>query len=191
MKAVVAGVLLIAAVLAWRLIAEVANNGQLRGQVKQLNAQLADEVANNGQLRGQVKQLNAQLADKSGLESLQLQERCAEQAKKVFHALGYKEVQQNLNSDSYQSHYNTRLGKCFMAIESDNRTTIPGKEFINRVLLDAFEQREYAEYTWMSSENKKYWEVPPMNCKLMEPSTSEQICKSEDEYKAFVAKYVE
>lgn len=170
MKAIAVGLLVVVGVLAWRLTIEVANNGQLRQELEQLTGQLAD---------------------KSKLENLQLQEKCAEQAKKVFHALGYKDVQQGLNTDAYQSHYNTKLGKCFMAVESTNMTTTPGTLFINRVLLDAFEQREYAEYTWMSRNDKKYWEVPPTICKLIESSTSEQICKSEDEYKAFVAKYVE
>jgi len=170
MKAIAAGLLVVVGVLAWRLTTEVAHNGLMRGELDQLTGQLAD---------------------KSKLESLQLQEKCAEQAKKVFHSLGYKDTQQNLNTDVYQSHYNTKLGKCFMAVESTNMTTSPGTQFTNRILLDAFEQREYAEYTWMSRKDKKYWEVPPTVCKLIESSTSEQICKSEDDYKAFVAKYVE
>ena len=170
MKAIAIGLLVVVGALAWRLTIEVENSGQLRHELEQITERLAH---------------------KSRLENLQLQEKCAEQAKKVFHALGYKDVQQSLNTDAYQSHYNTTLGKCFMAIESTDMTTAPGTAFINRVLLDAFEQREYAEYTWMSRKDKKYWEVPPTICKLIESSTSEKICKSEDEYKAFVAKYVE
>ena len=155
---------------------------------------LRTELAANSQLRGESAQLAAQLADKTRLESLQLQEKCAEQAKKVFRTLGYKELkdtQQSPNTDTYQSHYNAKLGKCFMAIERVDMTTTPGKQFINRMLLDAFEQREYAEYTWISRNDKKDWEVPPMICKLIESSSSEQVCKTEGEYKAFVAKYVE
>lgn len=170
MKTIVAGLLVVVGILSWRLTAEVAQKGLLRGELEQLTGQLAD---------------------KSKLESLQFQEKCAEQAKKVFHALGYKDEQQNLNTDIYQSHYNTKIGKCFMAVESTNMTTSPGTQFTTRILLDAFEQREYAEYMWMSRKDKKYWEVPPTVCKLIASSTSEQICKSEDDYKAFVAKYVE
>lgn len=170
MKAIVAGLLVVVGVLAWRLTAEVTHNGLMRGELEQLTGQLAN---------------------KSKLENLQLQEKCAEQAKKVFHALGYKDTQQNLDTDIYQSHYNTKLGKCFMAVESTNITTSPGTQFTNRILLDAFEQRAYAEYTWMSRKDKKYWEVPPTICRLIESSTNEQVCKTEDEYKAFIAKYVE
>lgn len=163
MKAAVVGLLIVVCALAWFLISEITRNNQLHSQI----------------------------ADKSRLESLQLQEKCAEQAKKVFHELGYKDSQQNGNVDSYQSHYNIKLGKCFLAIESMNITTTPGTQFINRVLLDAFEKREYAEYTWMSDKDRKYWEVPPKVCKLIPSSKNEQICKSDDEYKTFVASYME
>jgi hypothetical protein len=153
---------------------------------------LMSERATNGQQRKQLEQLTARLADKSRLENLQLQEKCAEQAKKVFHALGYKNIQQNgIDVDVYRSHYNEKIGKCFMAIESTNVTTTPGTMFINKILLDAYEQREYAEYSWISRKDKKYWEVPPTICKLIASSTSEQFCKSDDEYKAFVASYLE
>jgi len=76
-----------------------------------------------------------------------------------------------------------------MAIESI--TVTKGNIVNNRLLIDAYEQREYAEYTWMSRKDKKYWEVPPSICKLIPLSTSEQFCKSENEYKAFVANYME
>jgi hypothetical protein len=170
MKALAAGLLIIICILSWRL---------------------SGEVTQNGQMRSEIEQLQGQLADKSKLQDLQLQAKCAEQAKKVFHELGYKDTQQNLNTDIYQSHYNTKLGKCFMAVESTDMTTNPGTQFTYRFLMDAFEQREYAEYTWMSRKDKKYWEVPPTICKLMESSTKVQVCKSEDEYKAFIARYIE
>ena len=152
---------------------------------------LTSELAANNQQRKQLEQLTTQLAGKSKLENLQLQEKCTEQAEKVFRALGYQGNQQNGNGDVYQSHYNQKLGKCFMAIESTNVTTRPGTMFSNKILLDAYERREYAEYTWISQKDKKYWDVPPTICKLITSSASEQTCKSDDEYKAFVANYME
>ena len=152
---------------------------------------LTVEFATNGKQRKQLDELTIQLADKSRLEDFQLQEKCAGQAEKVFRALGYKAIQQNGNTDIYQSHYSKKLGKCFMAIESTNVTTTPGTTFTNRFLLDAFEQREYAEYMWISRKDRKDWDVPPTTCKLIPSSASEQFCKSDDEYKTFVANYVE
>ena len=149
------------------------------------------ETEGSAKLRSELERARVQLTDKSKIESLQLQEKCGLQAEKVFHSLGYKDQQQNLNADVYQSHYNLKMGKCFVAIESTDMTTAPGKQAISRFLLDAFEQREYAEYYWLSSDDKKYWDVKPFICKLMESSSTTQACKSNDEYKAFVAKYIE
>ena len=72
---------------------------------------------------------------------------------------------------------------------SDNR--IPGHFFFSHHLLDAYEGRTYAEYLWGEKQGKKYWEVPPIFCRLIPSSGQEQSCNSEEEYKAFVARYTE
>jgi len=156
-----------------------------------LGWRLYAEAENSAKLRGDLEKVRAQLADRSKTENLQLQEKCGLQAEKVFHSLGYKDQQHNLNADTYQSHYNPGMGKCFVAIESTDMTTAPGKQAISRLLLDAFEQREYAEYYWLSSDDKKYWEQKPFICKLIESSNSVQVCQSDEEYKTFVTKYID
>ena len=174
MRAVIAALLLVAGVLAW---------------------QLTSEVKKNSQLRGEVEQLTKKLTDKSRLEGLQLQEKCAEQAKKVFNEFVSKNAPQklDLDLDNYQSHYNTKLGKCFVHIRSTRMFNQPGPVTmsINRFLMDAYEQKVYAGYSWMSRLDKKSSEVPPITCNLIASSGSAQICKSEDEYNAFVATYIE
>ena len=146
-------------------------------------------ITTESQQRKQIEELKVKLADKTKLVNLELQEKCSSKAKEVFRFMGYNETNQNGDMAGYQSHFNTKLGKCFMTIES---LTVTKGNFVNNSLLfDAYEQREYAEYAWMPRNNKKYWEVPPLICKLIPSSTSEQFCKSEDEYKAFVAKYME
>jgi hypothetical protein len=178
MRGVIAALLLVVAVLAWGLTSEVKKNSQLRGQVEQLTKKLTD---------------------KSRLEDLQLQEKCAEQAKKVFNEyksaplpnIYLKNPQPRELDTEYQSHYNAKLGKCFMEIKSTILDQQGGDASFNRFLADAYERRVYADYMWNSRKDKKYWEVPPIICKLIASSASEQICKSEDEYKAFVATYIE
>ena len=179
MRGVIAALLLVVAVLAWGLTSEVKKNSQLRGQVEQLTKKLTD---------------------KSRLEDVQLREKCAEQAKKMFNEykseplanIFLKDPQPRELDTGYQSHYNAKLGKCFMEITS---TTIfdqlGGDASFYRFLADAYERRLYADYMWTSRKDKKYWEVPPTICRLIASSASEQICKSEDEYKAFVATYIE
>lgn len=150
---------------------------------------LAVKTTTESQQRKQIVEMKAKLTDKSRLENIELQEKCSGKAKEVFRFMGYNVTNQNGNVDGYQSHYNTRLDKCFMTI--DSIIVIEDNIIKNRLLIDAYEQREYAEYTWMSRKEKKYREVPPSICKLIPLSKSEQFCKSEDEYKAFVASYME
>lgn len=168
MRTALIGVLAVAAVLMIWLVLEIGINGKLTDQVRKLDVQIAANTKTN---------------------LIAMREKCAAQAERKFHALGYNENASGMDSAIYANHYNPRLEKCFLAIESTSYSN--GHQFTNRFLLDAYEQREFAEYTWMSSDTKKYWDVPPMVCKLMPNSNDERMCKSEDEYKAFVARYME
>ncbi len=100
-----------------------------------------------------------------------------------------KVYQQDPNYQSHSSHYNAALNKCFMTTES-MRVTESGRQVISRFLLDAFEQREYAAWVWISSKDKPAWDVP-MQCELVPSSDDMRSCKTEDEYKTFVARYME
>jgi hypothetical protein len=169
-------VLLVAVLaLAWRLNSTSGTLGRLQETISQQQQQ--------------IQTLTTALADRSKQEGLALQEKCAAQAEKVFLAFGYKFASKNLDADILQSHFNSRLNKCFMTVDANSYQK--GQQFSNRVLLDAYEQREYAEYTWMSDKVKKYWEVKPFACKEIPLMGDEQFCNSDDEYKAIVRRYME
>jgi hypothetical protein len=170
MKAIVAVLVAIVLTLAWLLYAEMATNRQQQSKIIELTSSLGDRKTR---------------------DSLELQEKCALQGEKIFRQQGYTVNQSNpLNYASHQSHYNAKLAKCFVTLDSTSYTS-SGTQFTNRSLLDAYEQRAYAEYMWMSHKSKKYWEVPPRICKLIPSSADESLCTSEEEYKAFVARYME
>jgi len=114
-----------------------------------------------------------------------LQEKCATQADKVFRQLGYQLNGTN-STDVLQSHFNPERNKCFMTIE-----TLAHDGTQTRYLLDAFEQREYAEYFWMVDAVKKYWDNPPKICKEIPIAGDETPCHSDDEYKVIVKRYME
>jgi hypothetical protein len=122
--------------------------------------------------------------------SLQEQAICAKQAKIAFqewNASGKKDLKPI--NDDYQSHYNKKLDKCFVSIET---TDLVGKQSVTTaVLLDAFERRLFAQYGWSSEENKKYWEVAPATCDLIPTPREQTTCSSKEEFDAFVAKYME
>jgi hypothetical protein len=130
-------------------------------------------------------------------QSLQEQEICAAQAKRAFQEENVdwdrQNKQMNLGmqtvSVDFESHYNAKINRCLMLVI---RTTMLGKQMsTNKSLFDAIERREYGEYMWISHEGKKFWEVPPASCQLTPTHNETQYCKSEDEFKAFVAKYME
>jgi hypothetical protein len=155
MKVAVATLIAIVLVLAWLLNAETKTTREQQNQIAALTSKLADKVAR---------------------ENLELQQKCAQQAEKIFMQLGYRMDRPTLGiSATYQSHYNAKLGKCFMTLDSTGAGD-------HRFLFDAYEQREYAEYMAMPAR---------LNCKLIPSSGRETLCKSEEEYKAFAATYME
>ena len=146
--------------------------------------QLSAEVVTTRLQRSEIATLTSKLADKSARENLELQEKCAQQAAKMFEQLGYK-LDRAVRGvfATYQSHFNANLGKCLMTLNIGGAAT--GDQ---RHLFDAYEQRGYAEY--MTTPGQKYRERPP-HCRLTPSSGKETPCKSEEEYETFVAIYME
>lgn len=142
----------------------------------------------NRQQASEIKSLSGKLADRTRRVSFDLQQKCASQAERTFHRLGYREDRPtgDVVIAIYQSHYNAERDKCFMTLE-----TMTKDGFKSKFLFDAYENRPLAEYDWMPRKDKKFWEVPPVVCQLIPSSTNERSCKSEKEYKAFVAGYME
>jgi hypothetical protein len=128
-------------------------------------------------------------------QSLDLQATCAAQAKKAFYETEaewksdpYSKGFTTLSND-YQSHYNTKLKKCLMLVETTR--LFANQQNITVYLTDAYERRIYANYQWISSPTKKYWEVPPSICELIPSLKDKRHCNSREEFDAFVADYME
>jgi hypothetical protein len=130
-------------------------------------------------------------------QSLDQQERCAQQAKRAYAELDaqYGAETQEMGiktvhiSGDYQSHYNVKLGKCLMLVE--RRDMLGSQSTTTAYVMDANERRQYATYVWMSREGKKYWEVPPMTCELTPSLREKRFCKTREEFDEFVAPYME
>lgn len=160
MKVAIGILLLIAVVLGWLLNSEMTITRQQRGEIEKLTSRLAD---------------------KTKRENLELQEKCALQAEKVFRAAGWK-----ADGQQYQSHFNSKLNKCFMTME----ITATSPLTISRFLLDAYEQKEYGSFSWAAHKGV-------ISCAITPPEEMRQICKSQEygpswkEYQAFVTRYME
>lgn len=132
-------------------------------------------------------------------QSLDVQERCASQARKAFQELEDENrarydqstlIQKGVSD--YQSHYNTKLDRCLMLIH--RRSFIPLSASLSdqqrqSVLVDANERRYYAIYfeTQLAVEPK-----PKIGmCELVPGMRLKTVCKTREEFDAFVASYME
>lgn len=88
-----------------------------------------------------------------------------------------------------QSHYNTKLGKCLMLVETTDM--LGPQASTTAYMMDANERRQYATYLWISRQDKKYWEVPPMTCELTPSLREKKFCTSREEFDTFIASYME
>ncbi len=128
-------------------------------------------------------------------QSLDQQERCAHQARRSFQEIDTqsrvegKQLGMNRVSGDYQSHYNTKMGKCFMLVETTDM--LGSQSSTTAYLMDANERRQYAIYLWISRQDKKYWEVPPTTCELTPNLREKKFCTSREDFDAFVANYME
>jgi hypothetical protein len=129
--------------------------------------------------------------DSTSVASLDLQEKCAAQARKEYNASGWNNTREHPTA-GFTNHYNVKLGKCFMVVE-DTTDAKPrdGTVFTNKTVSDAFEGKSYAEYAWRSDKVKKYWEVKPFVCRVTLPSGEEKHCESSDEWEQLIKAYME
>jgi hypothetical protein len=132
-------------------------------------------------------------------QSLGVQEQCASQARKAFQDLedeNRAEYKQSTltqrGASGYQSHYNTKLDRCLMLVH--RRSFIPLSASLSdqqrhSVLVDANERRTYAIYieTQLAAEPKPKLDV----CELVPGMRLKTVCKTRDEFDAFVAGYME
>jgi hypothetical protein len=117
-------------------------------------------------------------------QSPQEQTTCAEQAEAAFQE--YKGGAHPPGSSDYQSHYNKILNKCFILVNQQSELNKQPAMAIE--LYDAIERRVLASYIQLTKEGKQY----QLNCELKPtPQEKETICKSKQEFDAFVAKYME
>jgi hypothetical protein len=88
----------------------------------------------------------------------------------------------------FTSHYNPALGRCF--IETTNTKTFGETIWNYKEVSDAYEQKQFAGYSWHTVGEKKYWEVPPFTCSVNMPNGEEQHCKSSDEFDELIKTYM-
>ena len=137
-------------------------------------------------LQREIRDLNAKLAERSKAD--QVQAKCAEQARKVFDALGYSKKE----FAAFESHYTAKLDKCAMRVLHTDAQTTRGNVIWTYVnVRDAFEDKPYGTYAWHTETSRKFMIVPPVICEVTLPNREQKTCYSIEEFEELVKIYME
>jgi len=128
---------------------------------------------------GQAKPRQATLAQ---------QKMCADQARRMFNESYSAHGKDGLSYD-YTSHYDSQQNICYILVHGSGVLKDSGHPVVTNIVFDAFEGRTYAAYSWINSQSKKYWEVTPIECRVLPRGQEAMNCKSSDEFEALIDKY--
>lgn len=148
-----------------------------------LGVLLYRQTASLREQRRQVQELNAKLTSVSRAVDFDLQARCAKQASDVWKTGGWDRKK----LATYSSHYNDKLQKCFMRI--DTSTEESGADVTFETVMDAFESKGYAEFIWKVDHNSG--DSKSMRCSAILPTGEAITCTSPEEFDALVKQYME
>ena len=149
--------------------------------------QLRSVINTDYQLSQELYDLRSQQADKAQVDELRFQRECDSQSLAAFSHAGYKigknEKSGTVFNADYESHYNRKLGQCFILSHEYQLT-----KYTTDFLHDAYSRREYAELFVMSLESS----APQIaTCVLRPPQGGERTCESKAEFESFVSQYME
>jgi len=141
-------------------------------------------------IASQDKQIR-ELSEKAKTSGLELQEKCAKRAALVFEERGWAKKP----NASYENHYNEERGKCFILIADKDAESTTGMTatvtWIYRQLFDAFEGKQYADYSRHSEEGKGYSTAAVDTCEVIAWSGEKKTCKSLEEFEGLVKIYMQ
>jgi hypothetical protein len=120
--------------------------------------------------------------------SLSQQKQCADQSKRAFdeYVASVKNSKDGMGY-GFTSHFDQKNNICYILVNGG--PMMNRKPAFSSMVFDAYEGRQYADYFWMNTDNKKYWEVAPLLCNV-QPRNAEQIlCQSDEEFTSLIEKY--
>lgn len=140
----------------------------------------ADKIA---QLEKENKELQAKLGSLSQRSLLDLQEKCATQARIEYNYEGWSKKP----LVSYFNHYNRELNKCFIAVYANGDKLIRGELYIGIYVSDAFEGKNFGEFYGVVGKPER----SPVSCMTLSPTGEETFCHSKDEFDVAIKRFME
>jgi hypothetical protein len=117
-------------------------------------------------------------------KSLAAQQQCHDQAHARFALLGLE----GQASETFKSHYNAPLEKCFLQVE--NTSSSLDIVWKNVTLSDAASGSNFGSYSWRSTPGQRPSDVPPFTCEVTLPSGEKKDCASEAEFRSLIETYM-
>ena len=133
--------------------------------------------------RRQVQELTARLDSMSKAAGFDLQAKCAKQALDAWKAGGWDRKK----LATYSNHYNEKLQKCFMQIQTTTQES--GADVTFETVTDPFESKGYAEFIWKV--DHKSGDSKSMRCSALLPSGEAITCTSPEEFDEIIQQYME
>jgi hypothetical protein len=110
---------------------------------------------------------------------LEYQEKCSEQAQRLWKESGLAKNEAN----SYENHYSVALNKCFIVYHAFMPSG--GALIWQDLLYDAYEQRQLAHHA------QNLNQTAPLACSVTLPSGEEKTCTSDDDFASLIRAYME
>ena len=147
--------------------------GQQRQKIAELEAvaaKAAEEASKQRALQG---------------PSMEIQRKCAEDARKWWDDAGWKPN----DRANYVNHYSMRLNRCFIDMQS---TSVDKDAFsTSRQILDVLENKEYGSYLTYNAGDKKYWEVKPLECEVRMENGDMVKCETDKQFSDMIRAFME
>jgi hypothetical protein len=115
-----------------------------------------------------------------------LQVKCLRQGDSLYAALGYPKGR----IAGSRTHYNQKLGKCFLDL-MNVETATRGAVWIHRRVIDATLEIGYGGYSALVPRDASASDVPPQRCDVRLPSGELRLCRSEAEFEYLADVYLE
>jgi len=130
--------------------------------------------------------LTASVSTEAQEASLDLQAKCAKQAKDAFDISG---AGQNGDMASYTDHYNSALNKCFVFVQDTDYKTNPKGVSDSETLYDAFELQVYGSYFALTYYDDSKPPAMPI-CTFTAPDGKQTFCHSRQDFRNGVEYYM-
>lgn len=144
------------------------------------------QMASANKLQDENARLQTILADKTKMENATLSRECSDKAEQVYKSGSYNA---NSMADSYVSHYEPKLSKCFIEVTTSSQ--IGDNFFKMKNLFDAYDGRGYGDYIGHINLKGSAGNAFVNQCDMTPIGKDKTYCKSEGEFDAFTKGYLE